>query len=65
MSRLLNSITETQRQLDMGRSTVYELMAAGKLKAVKVGRRTYFTQDELERFVRSLTSVSEKAEAAA
>jgi excisionase family DNA binding protein len=38
----------------MSRSTLYELLAAGEIEKVKVGRRTYITRDELERYVRGL-----------
>ena len=39
----------------MGRSTIYELIKAGEIAVVKVGRRTYIAHAELERYVRALT----------
>jgi excisionase family DNA binding protein len=38
--RLARSIRNTATLLDCGRTTVYELLKAGKLKAVKLGGRT-------------------------
>lgn len=37
--RVLLSIAETVRVSGLGRSTVYELMAAGRLGSVKIGTR--------------------------
>ena len=55
MSRLLHPIPEAADVLGgMSRSTLYERIADGQIKAVKVGRRTYIAHDELERYVRDL-----------
>jgi excisionase family DNA binding protein len=55
MARLLHPIPEAADVLGgMSRSTLYEMIAAGEIAAVKVGRRTYIPHDELERFVRTL-----------
>jgi excisionase family DNA binding protein len=40
MEAMLASIPDTQRALGIGRSTAYRLIDAGKLKTVKIGRRT-------------------------
>ncbi len=57
MTALLHSIAETTEVLGgMGRSTLYEEIAAGRITAVKVGRRTYIAHDELERYVRELAA---------
>ncbi len=56
MTQLLYSIAETTEVLGgMSRSTLYEKIATGEIRPVKVGRRTYFTHDELERYVHTLT----------
>ena len=55
MDKLLYSINEAIQMLSVGRSVVYELIADGKIRVVKIGRRTLITRDELERFVQSLT----------
>lgn len=36
---LLYDVPEACRMLDCGRSTLYELMAAGELESVRLGRR--------------------------
>lgn len=56
MVRLLHPIPEAADVLGgMSRSTLYERIAEGDIKSVKVGRRTYIAHDELVRYVRSLT----------
>lgn len=52
MSRLLR-IPEAAAELSIGRSRLYELIAAGELRAVKIGSRGVRIPDaELDRFVR-------------
>lgn len=58
MTRLLHPIPDAAQVLGIGRSTLYELIAEKKITAIKIGRRTLIAQDELERYVRSLTVVS-------
>jgi excisionase family DNA binding protein len=51
MSRLLR-IPEAAAELSIGRSRLYELIAAGELQAVKIGERgVRVPQSELDRFV--------------
>lgn len=57
MTRLLHPIPEAAQVLGVSRTTIYELISAGALKPVKIGRRTFISQEELERYVRSLTEV--------
>ncbi|RIK16416.1 MAG: ethanolamine utilization protein EutA [Acidobacteria bacterium] len=57
MTRLLHPIPDAATVLGIGRSTLYELIAAGKIRTVKIGRRTLIAQDELERYVRELGQV--------
>lgn len=40
----------------IGITTAYQLLKDGKLKAVKLGRRTYITDTEDQRFIDSLPS---------
>jgi excisionase family DNA binding protein len=54
VSQLLYSLEDAWTTLGVGRSTLYELIAAGDIKAVKVGRRTLIRHDELERYVQDL-----------
>jgi len=51
MARLLHTIPDAGEQLGIGRSTLYELMAAGVIQTVHIGRRTLIAHDELVRYV--------------
>jgi excisionase family DNA binding protein len=51
---LLVSIERAGRELGIGRSLVYELLAAQQLPSVKIGRRRFIRRDELLRFVSAL-----------
>jgi excisionase family DNA binding protein len=48
------SIAEAVRAAGIGRSTLYEAMATGRLKAVKLGSRTLIPAVELRRFIDAL-----------
>lgn len=62
MIRLLHPIPEVQDLLGgMSRSTLYEIIKDGDIAVVKVGRRTYIADVELERYVRALTKADEYA----
>jgi excisionase family DNA binding protein len=50
-ARLLHTIPDAGEQLGIGRSTLYELLAAGVIQTVKIGRRTLIAHDELVRYV--------------
>ena len=54
MARLLHTINDTLDLLGIGRSMLYELMAAGDIPTVKIGRRTLIAHDELERYIERL-----------
>jgi excisionase family DNA binding protein len=54
MNQLLYSLADAWATLGVSRSTLYELIAAGDIEAVKVGRRTLIRHDELERYVQGL-----------
>jgi excisionase family DNA binding protein len=49
MEPLAISINETARALSIGRSSVYALLKAGKLDAIKIGRRTVLTTESIKR----------------
>ena len=51
---LLVSIAQTVELTGCSRSLIYELIATGTLRAVKVGRRTLIPHAELRRWVQSL-----------
>jgi excisionase family DNA binding protein len=48
---LLVSIERAGKELGIGRSLVYELLGAQRLRSVKVGRRRFIRRDDLLRFV--------------
>jgi len=53
MESIVVSISEAARALSLGRSKVYELINAGDLGVIKVGRRTLITVDSIRNFVQS------------
>lgn len=55
---LLNSIETVKRRLALGHTATYGLVRAGRLKIVKVGRRSFVTESELARFVASIEAES-------
>ena len=53
-TQLLYRPEEAAEALSVSRATVYELMAAGTLASVKIGRSRRVTREALEQFVASL-----------
>jgi excisionase family DNA binding protein len=51
----LHSIKQATFELGIGRSALYELIAAGKLKTVKVGRRRLVPREAIEEFIAGLS----------
>jgi excisionase family DNA binding protein len=56
---LLHDLQGTGRRLGgIGRTTVYGLIGAGELKAIKIGRRTLVPESEIRAYIdRSLAAV--------
>ncbi len=52
--KLAYSINEFCAATSLGRTTVYELIAAGRLSPVKVGSKTLITAQEAQRFLSCL-----------
>jgi excisionase family DNA binding protein len=52
--RLLWTIRETSACLNVGRSTVYELIRAKELEIVKIGRCTRVLSDSVEAFLQRI-----------
>lgn len=52
--KLAYSIKEFCEATSLGRTTVYELIAAGRLSPVKVGAKTLITAEEARRFLSGL-----------
>jgi excisionase family DNA binding protein len=51
----LRSIKQATFELGIGRSVLYELIAAGKLKTVRVGRRRLVPREAIEEFIAGLS----------
>ncbi|MFF2065856.1 helix-turn-helix domain-containing protein [Streptomyces sp. NPDC058200] len=56
VERLLYKPREAAEALAIGRSTLYELMAEGSLKYIKLGRARRIRRADVEAYVESLTS---------
>ena len=54
LPRLL-SVKQATFELGIGRSAVYELIAAGTLKTVKIGRRRLVAREAIEEFIAALS----------
>lgn len=48
---VLHNVEEAMTKLRISRSALYALMAAGRLKRVKIGGRTFIAAAEIERVV--------------
>ena len=48
------NVDEFCRMVGIGRSTFYKAVTAGDLVPCKYGKRTFITQDEMKRFVKSM-----------
>lgn len=54
LPRLLLTVPDAGRALAVGRSTVYELIAAGELETVHIGRACRVTVESIESYVERL-----------
>jgi excisionase family DNA binding protein len=50
----LYTVAETAQLLHISRGNLYRLIAEGKLKPIKLGKRTLFSEQELEAFIEEL-----------
>ncbi|WP_024801032.1 helix-turn-helix domain-containing protein [Nocardia sp. BMG51109] len=55
----LHSIPAALERLDIGRSTLYELMNSGVLRSVKVGSRRLIPEAAIVEFIDGLSSASD------
>ncbi|QNO27640.1 helix-turn-helix domain-containing protein [Sphingopyxis sp. OPL5] len=51
MDRLAYSINEAARVLSMGRTSIYAMIADGRLEAFKLGRRTLIRAESIRKLV--------------
>lgn len=59
--RLLYSPAETQQLLAVSHATIYRLLRAGKLTAVKIGGATRITASSIERLLAELPTIGRSA----
>ena len=50
------TIADASKVSGLGRTSIYELIGAGKLRAIKAGNRTLIPADALRAFIASLPS---------
>lgn len=51
MERLAYSVNETARTLSLGRTSIYAMIADGRLEAFKLGRRTLIKTASIRRLI--------------
>jgi excisionase family DNA binding protein len=51
MNKLAYSINDTARLLSMGRTSIYAMIADGRLESFKLGRRTLIRGESIRRLV--------------
>jgi excisionase family DNA binding protein len=56
LSRLLLDYEEAGDALNVGRTTIYKLVAAGEITPVKIGKRSLVTADSVRAYVARLAS---------
>lgn len=57
--RLALTVNEATKSIGLGKTRVYEEIAAGRLRARKAGKRTLILKSDLERFLENLPALGE------
>jgi len=50
----LYSVNEALQQLNIGRTYFYQLLSERRIIAVKIGKRTFVSNDEISKFISNL-----------
>ena len=58
MEPLALSINDTAKALSLGRTSIYAMIADGRLEAFKLGRRTLIRTESIRRVVAGTTELS-------
>lgn len=53
MNTITASVSDTARALGLGKTSIYALIRARRLEAIKIGRRTLIKVDSIERLIAS------------
>jgi len=64
MATLLLTVEQAAEALALSRTVIYELMGAGKLDSVHIGRARRITQASLEEYVSRLQTAQQTGDAA-
>lgn len=60
MSKLIYSIDEAAASLSLGKTKLYEELGKGKIKAIKIGRRTMIPTECLKQYIDTLPNYQHK-----
>lgn len=58
----LRSIKNTEHYLGLGHTTIYNLIAQGRLTAVKLGAKTLVTTESIEALIRTMPPADVRAQ---
>jgi excisionase family DNA binding protein len=58
VEKYLLTIPETAEAIGLGRSKVYELVSAGEIETVRIGKAHRVPRDAIERFVEKLRAAA-------
>jgi excisionase family DNA binding protein len=59
----LLSVNEAAARLGIGRTTLYEMLAAGTIRSVRIHRRRLIREEQIADYVEALTKVTDEDEA--
>jgi len=61
---LANSVKNASQRLDLGATKIYEMLADGRLRGIKIGDRTLIPETELQRLLKEAPAYQPKSGAA-